>query len=265
MSTDSSDKTEKPSQQKLKKAREQGQVVRSRDLATAIGVLASLKLLFALMPGYLEDFGALFQLAYAPLGSEGALDNLGSALLSNSMVLLLKMVAPLMVVPAMVILGSVLPGGFVFNPGKWAPDFSRLNPLGNLARLASPKALSDLGVSLLKAGCLIAALIHVCRGMSGDFVALQAMSLDKALVQGADLMVGGVMTMVSIFLLFAVVDVPLQSYFFTQSQRMSKQEMKEEHKGNEGRPEVKQRIRSCSARWRVAACARRCPRPTWSS
>ncbi|WP_077037871.1 flagellar biosynthesis protein FlhB [Pelomonas sp. KK5] len=244
MSTDAGDKTEKPSQQKLKKAREEGQVVRSRDLATAVGVLVSLKLSLALMPGWLEDFRRLFRLASPSLASEGALDNLGSTLMNNSLVLLLKMVAPLLIVPAAAVIGSLLPGGFVFNAGKWMPDFGRLNPLSNLGRLASPKALSDLGVSLLKAACLIAVLIHVGRGMAGDYVALQALSLDKALVQGAALMTDGVMALASVFLLFALVDVPLQSFFFLQGQRMSKQEQKEEHRNMEGRPEVKQRMRA---------------------
>jgi flagellar biosynthetic protein FlhB len=50
-----------------------------------------------------------------------------------------------------------------------------------------------------------------------------------------------------------------------RQQRMSKQELKEEHKSNEGRPEVRQRIRQLQRRWPGAARARRCPRPTWSS
>ncbi|MDY0747447.1 flagellar type III secretion system protein FlhB [Paucibacter sp. R3-3] len=257
MSTDAGDKTEKPSQQKLRKAREQGQVVRSRDLATAIGVLVSFKLLLALMPGYLEDFRTLFQLSYAPLGSEGALDNLGSALPLVAILLVVKMVAPLLIVPAAAVAGSLLPGGFVFNMGKWLPDFARLDPIANLGRLVSPKALSDLGVSLLKAGCLIAALIHVGHGMASDYAALQGMSLDRALLRGAELMSSGVMTMVAVFLLFALVDVPLQTFFFLQGQRMSKQEIKEEHKSMEGRPEVKQRVRQLQR-----ALARRSVRQT---
>jgi flagellar biosynthetic protein FlhB len=56
-------------------------------------------------------------------------------------------------------------------------------------------------------------------------------------------MFDGLMAMISIFLLFAMVDVPLQAFLFARSQRMSKQEVKEEYKSSEGKPEVKQRIR----------------------
>jgi flagellar biosynthetic protein FlhB len=239
----SGDKTEKPSQQKLRKAREQGQVVRSRDLATAVGVLVGLKLLLALMPGYLDDFAALFQLAYAPLDSDGALDNLGSTLVGNALWLVVKMVAPLAIVPAAVVLSSLLPGGWVFSSSHWLPKFSRLSPAANLGRLVSGKHYSDLAVSILKVGCLLLALLHVGRGLSDHYVALQGMSLDRALLAGADLMVSGVMTMVAVFVLFAVIDVPLQTFFFLRGQRMSKQDMKEEHKSMEGSPEVRQRIR----------------------
>ena len=55
MAEQNGDKTEKPSHQKLKKAREQGQVVRSRDLSTAIGVLISLRLFVWMVPTYLAD------------------------------------------------------------------------------------------------------------------------------------------------------------------------------------------------------------------
>ena len=54
----SDDKSEKPSAQKLRKAREQGEVARSRDMATAVGILLSIKLCILLSPGWLEDFRA---------------------------------------------------------------------------------------------------------------------------------------------------------------------------------------------------------------
>jgi flagellar biosynthetic protein FlhB len=57
------------------------------------------------------------------------------------------------------------------------------------------------------------------------------------------MMFDGLMAMVVVFVLFAVVDVPVQAFLFAKNQRMSKQDVKEEHKSSEGRPEVRQRIR----------------------
>src|SRR5690606_4920516 len=66
---------------------------------------------------------------------------------------------------------------------------------------------------------------------------------DQALRIGADLMMSGVMALCMVFVLFAVIDVPVQRLLFLREQRMTKQEVKEEHKTTEGRPEVRQRIR----------------------
>src|SRR6218665_2605250 len=95
----SGDKSEKPSQQKLKKARDQGHVVRSRDLATAIGVVVTLKLFVLLVPGYLDDMRRLFHVGFASLDGTGTLENTWSTTFSVTMGLLAKMVLPLVVVP----------------------------------------------------------------------------------------------------------------------------------------------------------------------
>jgi flagellar biosynthetic protein FlhB len=86
-------------------------------------------------------------------------------------------------------------------------------------------------------------LLHVARSTAAEYISLQAMPLDDALVRGASMMLDGLMALVAVFVLFAIVDVPAQAFFFARQQRMSKQEVKEEHKSTEGRPEIKQRVR----------------------
>ncbi|GGC74410.1 EscU/YscU/HrcU family type III secretion system export apparatus switch protein [Undibacterium terreum] len=241
--TGQGDKSEKASQQKLKKSRQEGQVVRSRDLSTAIGILVSLKLFVWMLPSYLQDFRLLFSQTFLPLGSEGALDNAMSIVFTTAMGLLIKMVVPLFIVPLCVVLGSLVPGGWVISTSHWMPKLERLSPAKNLGRLVSPKHGFELLVSILKAGTLGAVLFHMSRAGVNDYVQLQNQPLDQALMDGAGLMLDGLMSLCSIFVLFAVIDVPAQAFFFAQGQRMSKQEVKEEHKTNEGRPELKQRIR----------------------
>ena len=239
----SGDKTEKPSEQKLRKAREQGQVARSKDLVMAVGILVSFKLLLMMMPLYLQDFELLFKLAFAPLDLEGAQDNVWSAAFGSVLMLILKMLLPLLVVPAAVLLASVVPGGLVFAPGNWAPKASRLSPLSNLGRLFSGKHYSELLISILKVACLLAALVYLARSLAASYVQLQGQSLDQALLNGAGLTLDSLMLMATLLGLFALVDAPLQQFFFMRGQRMTKQELKEEYKNNEGRPEVRQRIR----------------------
>jgi flagellar biosynthetic protein FlhB len=239
----SGDKTEKASAQKLKKAREQGQVVRSRDMATAVGILVSLKLFVFLLPGYLESFRGLFRLVFAPLGAAGSMENALSVVWGGAAVLLLKMVLPLLGVPFAVILASMVPGGFMISGANLAPKFDRLSPMKNLGQLASGKHWTGFATSLGKALLLGIVLTHVVRSGVNAWVDLQRMPLSDALLRGAGLMFDGLMSLVAVFLVFALIDVPLQAFLFARGQRMSKQDQKEEHKSSEGKPEVKARIR----------------------
>jgi flagellar biosynthesis protein FlhB len=240
---DTGDKTEKASQQKLRKAREEGQVTRSRDLATAIGILVSLKLFVFLLPDYLLQFRAIFSASFVPLDSGDALMNTMSDVFYEAAMLLVKMVAPLFVVPFFIVLGSLVPGGWVLSAKNMEPKFSRMSPMANLGRLFSGKHAFELGVSIAKAAVLIAVLVHMARSTITDYTHLQSMPLSQAMVNGASLMLDGVMALVAIFVLFALIDVPAQAFFYAKNQRMSKQDLKEEHKSQEGRPEVKGRIR----------------------
>ncbi|MFK3738283.1 flagellar type III secretion system protein FlhB [Massilia sp. TN1-12] len=237
------DKTEKASAQKLRKAREQGHVVRSKDLATAVGILVSLKLFVALLPGYLESFRALFRLVYVPLGEAGSMENAMSVVFGAAAMLLVKMVLPLLGVPLAIMVASVVPGGLVFSTNNLVPKFDRFDPLRNLGQLASAKHWSGVATSVAKATVLAIVLVHVMRSGLSAWVDLQRMPLSDGLVKGASMMLDGVMALVAVFLLFAVIDVPLQSFLFARGQRMSKQEVKEEYKSTEGKPEVRARIR----------------------
>ena len=142
------DKTEKASQQKLKKSRQEGQVVRSRDLSTALGILISMKVFIYLLPGYLESFRELFAMAFMPLDSKGALENAMSMAFTTSVSLLIKMVVPLFCVPLFVVLGSLVPGGWVISTKNWMPKMERLSPAKNLGRLFTPKHGFDFLISI---------------------------------------------------------------------------------------------------------------------
>ncbi len=237
------DKTEKPSAQKLKKAREEGQVVRSRDLSTAVGILVSVKLFAMLLPGYLESFRTLFRMVFVPLGETGAIENAMSTVFMSALALMAKMLLPLVAIPLAIIAASVIPGGLVASTKNLAPKFNRLSPIGNLGKLFGQQHWVGFATSAAKAIVLILVLHHVCSSSYKAYLELQRMPLGEALAGGTALMLDGLMAMVAVFIVFALIDVPVQSFLFTKNQRMSKQELKEEHKSSEGRPEVKQRIR----------------------
>ncbi|MCS0629875.1 flagellar type III secretion system protein FlhB [Telluria mixta] len=237
------DKTEKASAQKLKKAREQGHVVRSKDLATAVGILVSLKLFVFLLPDYLESFRSLFRLVYAPLGAAGSMENAMTVVWSGAAVLLVKMVLPLAGVPLAIIAASLVPGGWVVSTNNLIPKFERFSPVKNLGNLASGKHWTTFATSVAKAALLAVVLVHVVRSALSAWVNLQRMPLPDALLHGGGMMFDGLMALVAVFVLFALIDVPLQAFLFARGQRMSKQEVKEEYKSTEGKPEIRARIR----------------------
>lgn len=239
----SGDKTEKPSAQKLKKARDEGQVARSRDLATAVGILISLKVFMLMLPGYLDDMRHLFRLVFVPLGEAGDLENAMSTVFSSALLLLVHMVLPLLAVPLAIVIAGAIPSGIVASGKNLAPKFSRLNPLTNLGNLFKQKHWVGFLTSAAKAIVLGIVLWHVSNGSIKGYIELQRMPLDDAIGAGGTLVFDALMALVAVFILFALIDVPVQSFLFMRNQRMSKQDIKEEHKSSEGRPEIKQRIR----------------------
>lgn len=237
------DKTEKPSAQKLKKARDEGQVVRSRDLATAVGILISLKLFALMAPGYLEDMRHLFRLVFVPMGAAGDMENALSTVFGAGAMLLVQMVLPLLAIPLAIVVAGAVPGGLVASGKNLQPKFSRFSPITNLGNLFTQKHWVGFFTSFGKAVMLGVVLWMVSRAGMKAYVELQRMPLLDAIAAGSSLAFDALMAMVAVFVVFALIDVPVQHFLFMRNQRMSKQEIKEEHKSNEGRPEVKQRIR----------------------
>ncbi|MDC7700698.1 flagellar type III secretion system protein FlhB [Vogesella indigofera] len=237
------DKTEKASPHKLREARKQGQVPRSKDVATAVGIVVAVWLSFWQMPDWLADFRRLFALAFASLGGRGTLENVWSMLFAGSLTLLVKMLLPLLVIPLLVVLFSLLPGGWIFVGQHFFPQLKRLNPLSHLGRVVSAKHASEVGKSILKALLLGGVLYSVALSAMQDFFALQDLPLDEALAAAGARLLQALLALAAVFVLFAVIDLPLQWLLFQREQRMSKQDLKDEYKKTEGSPQIKQRIR----------------------
>lgn len=241
--TPQDDKSEKPSQQKLRKSRQRGQVARSKDWTTALGILLCVQLTAFLVPHRLEDFRQLFAHSLLPTGGPGDLENGSSTLFATSIMLLVKIVLPLLLIPLLVGLGSLFPGGWVLSAAPLKPRFDKLNPLSYFKRMFAQRHLVETLTSMLKAAVLIATLWWVTRSNVANYLQLQSQSLPDALTGAADLMLGGVMALCAVFVVFGLIDLPVQKFVFLREQRMTKREVKEEHQHNEGRPEVRQRIR----------------------
>ncbi|MBQ0131068.1 MAG: EscU/YscU/HrcU family type III secretion system export apparatus switch protein, partial [Comamonas sp.] len=169
MADSSGDKSEQASAQKLRKSREQGQVARSRDLATAVGLIATLQVTTLLMPEYLRKFQDLFIRGFADTSGKGTLDNMLGAVWTDAAWLFLQMVIPLFITPILVGVASLFPGGWLLSVQNLQPKFSRLNPGQNLAKFFKAKHYSDLAMSILKAIAVGTVVYGYCKNNMGHF------------------------------------------------------------------------------------------------
>ncbi len=237
------EKTEEASQQKLKKSKDDGQVARSKDLATTISLLATLFVLKFSAVLYYETLQESFRLSYLNFHqSEVGLDDL-QLIITHNLVLFITLLLPLLVTPILVVVLSLVPGGWVFAAKNFYPKFSKLNPLTGLAKIVSAQSWSELFKSMLKIVVLLLVTWLLIVDAFTQLMALQRSDLLTAIGSALSLTFNMTLTLLLVFVLFSFIDIPLQQFFFLKKMRMTKQERKEEHKNQEGRPEVKARIK----------------------
>jgi flagellar biosynthetic protein FlhB len=143
----------------------------------------------------------------------------------------------------MVLLASVVLGGWNFSTKALAPNFSRLSPLAGLKRLFGLHGVSELAKALLKCIVVGAVCAGIVSWIFGDVLSLARMAPRAAISRGAGLVSWAFVWLCASLALVAVVDVPLQIFQFKRSLRMTRQELRDESKEMDGRPETKQRIR----------------------
>lgn len=237
------EKTEEASAHKLKKSKDDGQVARSKDLSTTISLIATLFILKFSAGLFLEGLSDSFRLSYIQFGhSEIGLDDLDT-LLGYNMLVFIKLLSPLLLTSVLVVALSLVPGGWVFSAKNFAPKLSKLNPITGLGKIFSAQNWSELLKSVLKVLVLLGIGYVLVRAALPELIALQRSSVLEAISAAFDLTFNLILCLMLVFVLFSFIDIPLQRYFFLKKLRMTKQERKEEHKNQEGRPEVKARIK----------------------
>ena len=238
------DKSEEPTEKRKKEAREKGEIARSRELNTLAILLGGTAgmLLFGAHLGsrILEIMQQNFDLPRELLYSERSMalhllfaaKNAGEGLLPLFAILLVA-----------AIVGPVALGGFLFTWEPLAPKFSRLNPLSGLKRMFSAKSLMELVKALAKfCVVLVVALLVLSRAQDNLF-SLAHQTLEHAILQAMQTVGWCALWLACALILIAAVDVPFQMWDSKQKLKMTKQEVKDEYKDTEGKPEVKGRIR----------------------
>lgn len=242
MSASSGDKSEKPTSGKLRKARQKGDIPRSKDLTMAVGLVASFFTIGGLFPYYRTLIGESFLAMGSLAGTAGDSDVLGQFMILN-VIILLKFIATLTPIPLACMIASLIPGGWIFTPNKLLPDIKKINPISGFKRMVSGNHYVEVGKMLVKCAVILAVLYAMVNDSLDSLLYLQQLYLGQAINSGFDIFRHVISYFVAVIVIFALLDVPLSKFMFTKKMRMTKKEVKEEHKNNDGNPQVKGRIR----------------------
>ncbi|TKB47776.1 flagellar biosynthesis protein FlhB [Ferrimonas sediminicola] len=238
------DKTEQPTASRLRKAREQGQVARSKDFASAVLLLGAATLLDG-GSGYLASFiqgvsADNLSLTREDLEVAGMMQqHLGLALL-----MLLQALVPLLAgLYLLTAAAASLPGGPLLSLNNAGFKLSRISLIAGFGRLVSLNALAELGKSVLKVVLIAGTMGLYLRQVWVSLPHLARQPLPLALERASDLLTTGLYWLAGAVAVVGLIDLPYQLWSHRRKLKMSKQEVKDEHKQQEGKPEVKSRIR----------------------
>ena len=243
---DSGEKTEQPTSRKRRKAREEGQVAKSQELGTA-ALFLSVFFGLRLFAGYMiERISGVFyfslsgvadiDVAFERVYITGYIAHLfGQVIIIAFPLLAISMIAG--------IATNLVQVGWHPTGKPLKPKFSKINPLKGFKRMFSPRSIVELIKSLAKLGVILAVVYYTIVGEINRIPQLAEMGIIPAIS-----FLGMMATQIGInvgmvFLVIAVLDIFYQRMKHTKDLKMSKQEVKEEHKTIEGNPETKRKIR----------------------
>ena len=244
MADESAEKTEEPTSRRLEKARNEGQLPRSIELPVAAMSLGAVGF-FSLMGGWL--FNGMSQLFVSQLEFDRKITDkaeLLPGLFAQAVIDAFLLILPIMLMMYFIaIVSTVLSGGMVFSFGMLAPKFSKLNPLSGLKRIFGTKALIELGKAIVKFVVVGGILLLQVSNHMDELLSLANMDLSQAMAIAGKLIVDACFWLAMGLVLIALADVPIQQYQVHKKLMMSRQEVRDEMKDSEGRPEVKQKIK----------------------
>lgn len=238
------DKTEDPTDKRKKDSREKGEIARSKELNTLAVMVAGCGALLAFGGALAETLMELMRLNFT-LSREVLVDerSMGIFLLMSGKLAILATQPVLLTMLVAALVGPVSLGGWLFAAGSMAPKFSRMNPAAGIKRMFSTHALTELLKALAKFLIILIVALVVLSKDRADLLAIAHEPLESAIIHSVQLVGWSALWMSCGLALIAAVDVPFQLWSSKQKLMMTKQEIRDEHKDSEGRPEVKQRIR----------------------
>jgi len=234
----SGEKTEQATEHKLQENRRKGQVSQSQDVSKLVVMIAVLEVIFAMLDASITKLKSLMMLPLFRLNVpfEQALNDVaGEAILIGGVFFLMTVGIVIIVRP----IAGWIQIGPLFAPEAAAPKFDALNPLPKFKQMFSAKQYVQIFVSLLKAVALGVVFTFLLRAHLQDLSELAGGTLDGFMSAGVTLLKTLAHTAIGVLLVFSVSDFAIQKYFYMKQNRMSHEDIKNEHKQLEGDPHAK--------------------------
>ena len=237
------DKSEQPTDSKLKKAKEKGQIPRSRELTSLMILLVGIMLFWIMGTHFVSKLKAIIQqamlVAHRTDDDKQIIFNLINLLTAGFWAIL-----PIFV--GLVIVAIIAPlsvGGLLFSLQSIKPNLGKLNPISGFKRLFSLRIFSELFKSILKVVLIAFAAALFLIHQFPNMLALPSMYLNNALSQVMQLLIYASLLIVLALIPMVGFDIFYQIWSNLKKLKMSKQEVKDEFKEQEGNPQIKGRIR----------------------
>ncbi|MCH1924583.1 flagellar biosynthesis protein FlhB [Shewanella sp. C32] len=241
---DGQEKSEEATSRRLQEARDKGQVARSRDLGTtAVLLSAALGLLIvgpSLIRGLSSIMTRLFSIERDQLFDSNSLFTVWGVVIADIGLPILGFIAFLALVS---FIGNIVVGGISFSAQAMMPKGSKMSPLTGFKRMFGLQALVELTKGIAKFSVVALSAYFLLSFYFPDILNLSQDHLPGNLMHAMDILWWIFMWLCCSTIIIVIIDVPYQIWNHNKQLRMTKQEVKDEYKDTEGKPEVKSRIR----------------------
>jgi flagellar biosynthetic protein FlhB len=243
---DQDSKTEQPTGKRLTEARDQGDIIMSQEVKTAASLAAITILVWWVLPRVMEKAQSYLSILIA---EPNAIRVTTEKELVEVLGGLTARMALLMAIPFSVMLGLGLAinyaqTGWLITFSKLAPNFSKLNPLTGLKRIFSMHGLVEFAKNLAKMSAVVVLFYFVMRDKVEALPLLPTLELPAILSFLHSVLIRLLLTVLGFQILIAAADYFWQRFSYLKKLRMTRQEVKDEHKQSEGDPMIKARIRN---------------------
>ena len=245
------EKTEPATAKKLREAREEGQVAKSKELSAAIDLIALFLVLKVFISYIGENLISVFSLIYKKMpdiinDSAGGMSIFSATtVINNVMLVILKIVAPVFIVGvACCVLVNVFQVGWKVTSKPMKPKASKINPMSGFKRIFSKDSLFELVKSIVKIVLIVYVAYTSIKDHQNDLFLLYDIPLMQVIILVGSIVIDAGFKISLVYLVVGIADWLYQKHKFKEDMKMTKQEVKDEYKNTEGNPEIKGRQRS---------------------